>query len=88
MSSTLRETLLGVSRLPDGWSPLEVVEDAIFADGAIFYRAGVATTGPDGEEVTGAGRSRGLLLSVVGISNCLSALQRWTLCDTGGTATT
>jgi ribosomal protein S12 methylthiotransferase accessory factor YcaO len=42
------------STLPDGWSPLELVEDKVSAGGLSIYRAGVASVGPDGEEVTGA----------------------------------
>jgi hypothetical protein len=42
------------SRLPEGWSELAVVEDVIVADGVVLRRAGLCSTGPDGEEVTGS----------------------------------
>jgi hypothetical protein len=40
--------------LPEGWSEPSVVEDVIIADGIELRRAGHCSTGPDGEEVTGA----------------------------------
>jgi len=42
------------SPLPSGWSEPTVVEDVVVADGVELRRAGLASTGPDGEEVTGA----------------------------------
>ena len=53
MTPELRD-LLSTFPLPDGWTPLEVVEDAFVADGVEIRRAGVASVGPDGEEVTGS----------------------------------
>jgi hypothetical protein len=41
-------------RLPDGWSPVVVFEDEIVADGVRLRRGAVSSTGPSGEEVTGA----------------------------------
>jgi len=41
-------------RLPDGWSPPEVVEDFITIDRLTIHRAGVSTVGPDGGEVCGS----------------------------------
>src|SRR5262245_827120 len=52
--STLASSLTNTSRLPDGWSELEVVEDTVVADGIALHRAGVASIGPNGEEVTGS----------------------------------
>jgi hypothetical protein len=40
--------------LPEGWSKLEVVEDVVVADGVELRRAGLCSTGPDGEAVTGS----------------------------------
>jgi hypothetical protein len=42
------------SPLPEGWSELAVVEDVVVADGVELRRAGLSSTGPGGEEVTGA----------------------------------
>jgi hypothetical protein len=42
------------SRLPDTWSPPEIVEDVVVADGVELWRAGLASVGPGAEEVTGA----------------------------------
>ncbi len=50
MHATLRST----SPLPESWSEPEVVEDTIIADGVELRRAGMASRGPTGEEVTGA----------------------------------
>jgi len=46
--------LRSTSPLPEGWSELEVVEDVIVADGVELHRVGMATTGPQGEEITGS----------------------------------
>jgi ribosomal protein S12 methylthiotransferase accessory factor YcaO-like protein len=54
MESTLQAALERTSRLPDGWSELEIVEDTVLADGVELHRAGVASKGPDGQEVTGS----------------------------------
>ena len=40
--------------LPDGWSAADVLEDAVVADGVRLLRAGLSSTGPMGEEITGA----------------------------------
>ena len=42
------------SRLPEGWSDPEVVEDTVVADGIELRRAGLSSTGPEGEELTGS----------------------------------
>jgi hypothetical protein len=42
------------SPLPEGWSKPGVVEDVVVADGVALRRAGLSSTGPGGEEVTGA----------------------------------
>lgn len=42
------------SPLPEGWSELEAVEDRVVADGVALRRAGLASRGPDGEEITGS----------------------------------
>jgi hypothetical protein len=42
------------STLPESWSDLEVVADSIVADSLTFFRAGVATRAPTGEEATGS----------------------------------
>ena len=47
-------TLRNTSPLPDGWSELEVVADVVVADGVELHRVGMATTGPQGEEITGS----------------------------------
>jgi hypothetical protein len=47
-------TLRSTSPLPEGWSDLEVVADIIVADGVELHRVGMATTGPQGEEITGS----------------------------------
>lgn len=54
MTSPLLETLRSMSPLPDGWSELEVVEDVVLVDGVELHRAGIASVGPTGEEVTGS----------------------------------
>jgi ribosomal protein S12 methylthiotransferase accessory factor YcaO len=54
MTTALRAALLDTSPLPEGWSPLEIVEDTVVADGVRLHRAGLASVGPDGEEVTGS----------------------------------
>lgn len=54
MMSPLLETLRSTSPLPDGWSELEVVEDIVVVDGVQVHRAGIASIGPSGEEVTGS----------------------------------
>jgi hypothetical protein len=54
MTTALHAALLDTSPLPDGWSSLEIVEDSVVADGVRLRRAGLASVGPDGEEVTGA----------------------------------
>lgn len=54
MTAELHNSLLHTSPLPEGWTPLEIVEDVVFTDGIEIHRAGVASVGPDGEEVTGA----------------------------------
>jgi hypothetical protein len=53
MTPALRE-LLSTFPLPEGWSSPEVVEDSLVADGVEVHRAGVASVGPDGEELTGS----------------------------------
>jgi hypothetical protein len=52
--SARAKSLRNTSPLPDGWSELEVVEDVVVADGIELHRAGVASVGPSGEEVTGS----------------------------------
>jgi len=52
--SGLRQIQYDTSPLPSGWSEPTVVEDVVVADGVELRRAGLASTGPDGEEVTGA----------------------------------
>jgi hypothetical protein len=54
MTLASNESLRSTSPLPDGWSELEIVEDVVVADGVELHRAGVASTGPGGEEVTGS----------------------------------
>lgn len=44
--------------LPEGWSAPEVVDDTIVAAGLELSRAGVASVGPGGLEVTGSAASR------------------------------
>ncbi len=44
--------------LPDGWSPLEVVSDTVVAAGLTLRRAGLASRGPDGTEITGSAAER------------------------------
>jgi hypothetical protein len=44
--------------LPSGWSPLDVCEDVIVADGLELRRAGLSSTSPTGEEITGAAVER------------------------------
>jgi len=39
---------------PEPWSVPEIVEDSIVADEVPIHRAGIATLGPDGEEVCGS----------------------------------
>jgi hypothetical protein len=41
-------------RLPDGWSPPELVTDDVVVDGVELRRAGLSSVAPTGEEVTGA----------------------------------
>jgi hypothetical protein len=55
MAPTRHTTLTDTSPLPEGWSPLEIVEDTILVEGALLHRAGLASVGPEGEEVTGSG---------------------------------
>jgi hypothetical protein len=57
LTPDLHSTLLRKSPLPEGWTPLEVVEDVVLTDGIEIHRAGAASVGPDGEEVTGAAAS-------------------------------
>lgn len=45
---------MNAPQLPDGWSAADVVSDEIVADGLKLHRAGVASKGPDGTEMTGA----------------------------------
>ena len=52
--TTSCKTLRSTSPLPDGWSELEIVEDVVVADGVEIHRVGVASIGPDGEEITGS----------------------------------
>jgi hypothetical protein len=52
-------TLRSTSPLPEGWSELEIVEDIFVADGVELHRVGVASTGPDGEEITGSAADAG-----------------------------
>jgi YcaO cyclodehydratase, ATP-ad Mg2+-binding len=40
--------------LPAGWAPPSLVEDAYVADGLELHRAGLASTGPSGEEMVGS----------------------------------
>jgi len=40
--------------LPEGWSGPEVLVDTVIADGVELRRAGLCSTGPAGEELTGA----------------------------------
>jgi hypothetical protein len=42
------------SRLPDGWSTPELVEDVIVVDDLTIHRAGVAARAPDGQEICGS----------------------------------
>src|SRR5262245_26345197 len=54
----------GTSSLPPEWSEPEIVEDVVEVDGVTIHRAGMATIGPDGEEIgaaverAGAARAR------------------------------
>jgi len=50
----LRQIQSDTSPLPEGWSDPAVVEDTVVADGVELRRAGLSSTGPAGEEVTGA----------------------------------
>ena len=59
MTATPRTTLLDTFPLPEGWSPLQIVEDTVVVDGIELWRAGIASVGPEGEEVTGAGAETG-----------------------------
>ena len=54
MTSDLRDRLRRTSRLPEGWSEPEVVEDVIVADGLELRRAGMSSVSPGGEEIPGA----------------------------------
>ncbi len=46
-------------RLPENWSEPAFVEDTIVADGIELWRSGVASVGPNGEEITGSAAARG-----------------------------
>ncbi len=46
------------SPLPEGWSPLEVIEDEIDIGGLSLRRAGFASIAPTGEEITGSAAER------------------------------
>jgi hypothetical protein len=59
MTSLLCAVPPNTPRLPSVWSEPEVVCDSIVADGVELRRAGLASTGPSGEEVTGSAAEAG-----------------------------
>lgn len=72
--------------LPEGWSTPTTVDDTIVADGVTLHRAGVASTAPHGEEITGSAAGpradvvkRGWfeLLERVATLEALRAPRRW-----------
>jgi hypothetical protein len=58
MSPNLGSPMHASSRLPEGWTVPEVVEDTIVAGDVPLHRAGIATTAPTGEEVCGSAADR------------------------------
>jgi hypothetical protein len=54
MSSRSLAELTRAYPLPDVWSPPSVVEDTVVADGLELRRAGITSTGPQGEEMVGS----------------------------------
>ncbi len=54
MTPGFQDTIRRTSRLPDGWSTREVVEDVVQADGLELRRAGISARGPAEEEALGA----------------------------------
>lgn len=54
MHATLIEQLRSKSPLPEGWSPVDGMEDVVQVDGLQLRRAGLMSVGPGGEQVTGA----------------------------------
>lgn len=62
--------------LPDGWSAPSLVEDVIVADGVSLRRAGLCSTAPSGEEVTG---------SAAGVSGDVVARGRFELLERAST---
>lgn len=81
-------------RLPDRWSPPEVVEDVIVAGGLEIHRSGLSTIASDGEEVCGAAAEANAnatarawfeLLERVSTLDAMSSLHpSYSLCDRAG----